>query len=87
MDETEPFVGSPKDVRRWAADRAAANVVEVRELVEHWGEPERSVEAAFALLDLWAAIHGWPPPEDPIDRREDLVVWDRFARLRRPYVQ
>ena len=55
--------------------------LEVRDLIEHWGEPQRSVQAAFELLNLWGALHGWPPPEDPIDRREDAVVRERFARL------
>ncbi len=87
MDEAKPFVGNPDDVRRWAENRRIANVVEVRDLIEHWGEPQRSVQAAFELLNLWGALHGWPPPEDPIDRREDAVVRERFARLRRPFVR
>jgi hypothetical protein len=85
VDPHDEGVGKPEDVRRWAENRRLANAIEVRDLIEYWGEPDRSVQALFELLDLWAAIHGWPPPEDPIDVRDDLVVWERFARLRGPY--
>ena len=87
MSPTQLSIGSPEDVRRWAENRRIANAVEVRDLMAHWGEPERSVQAHFALLDLWAELHGWPPPESPIDCRDDLVVWERFARLRRPFLR
>jgi len=38
--------------------------------------------AAVSLLDLYARLHGWPPRVDPVDQREDLEMWGRFARLR-----
>lgn len=87
MDPTEQSIGRPEDVRRWAENRRIANVLEVRDLMAHWGEPERAVQAHFELLNLWAELHGWPPPESPVDRRDNLVVWERFARLRRAYVR
>ena len=87
MDEAKPFVGNPEDVRRWAENRRIANALEVRDLLEYWGEPERSVQAAFELMNLWGRLHGWPPPESSLDRREDAVVRERFARLRRRFVR
>ena len=87
MDLTTPPVGNPEEVRRWAENRRIANTVEVRDQIEQWGDPQRSVQAAFELMNLWGALHGWPPLEDAIDRREDAVVRERFARLRRPFVR
>jgi len=85
--DAKPLVDRPEDVRRWAENRRIANAIEVRELLQHWGEPERSVQAFFELTNLWAALHGWPPPESPVDRRDNLMVWERFARLRRAYLR
>ena len=87
MHPTEQSIGRPEDVRRWAENRRIANVLEVRDLMAHWGEPERAVQAHFELLNLWQALHGGPPPESPIDRRDNLLVWERFARLRRPFIR
>ena len=81
------FVGTPADVRRWAENRRIANAVEVRELTETWGTSERAVSAAMQMLRLFESIHGWPPPFDPIDWEQNLRAWERWARLRRPYVR
>ena len=56
--------------------------MEVRELSTTWGTPAQSFAAAVELLALYANVHGWPPPDDPIDQRDDLEVWGRFVRLR-----
>ena len=82
-----PPPGTAADVKRWAENRRIANAVEVRELATTWGVPARSIAAAIELSALWESLHGWPPPASPVDQREDLVAWGRFARLRRPYVR
>ena len=82
-----PSPGTPADVKRWAENRRIANLLEVRELATTWGIPARSIAAAIELSTLWESLHGWPPPACPADQREDLVAWDRFARLRQPYVR
>ena len=87
MEATGPSIGRPEDVRRWAENRRIANALEVRDLLEYWGEPQRSIQAAFELMNVWTALHGWPPPEGTLDRREAAVVQERFARLRRPFVR
>lgn len=76
--------GSPEDraIRRWVGNRRAASSVEARELLAEWATPARAFAAALSLLDLYARLHGWPPKVDPVDQREDLEVWSRFARLR-----
>jgi len=81
-------MSSPRDaredraIRRWAGDRAASSSAEARELSTAWSTPAWSFAAAVSLLDLYARLHGWPPRVDPVDQREDLEMWGRFARLR-----
>lgn len=82
-----PSPGTAADVKRWAESRRMANLLEVRELATTWGVPARSIAAAIELSALWESLHGWPPPASLVDQREDLVAWDRFARLRLPYVR
>lgn len=79
--------GSAADIRRWCENRKLANALEVRDLATTWGSPAQSIRAALELLDVYATLHGWPPPDDPIDREQDLAAWDRLARLRRPYIR
>ena len=69
-------------IRRWAEDRNAASVVEARELSASTGTPSQWFGTALTLLALYVEMHGWPPPTDPIDERDNLEVWGRFSRLR-----
>jgi len=77
----------PVALRRWVENHRAANQLEVRELATTWGSPEQAIAAAMALHTLYVRLHGWPPPDDPIETRDDLIVWERFARLRQPYIK
>ncbi len=76
-------IGSPEDVRRWVEGHRAA------ERLQHDLERGRPMPTAEALEQAWrlvafaAALHGWPPPEDEHDRRENLETWERWALLRR----
>lgn len=78
----QPHIGDDEAVRAWARNRRAVSAVEVRELTTEWGTSSQAFSAALALLGLYAQTNGWPPPQDPVDWREDLEVWDRFATLR-----
>jgi hypothetical protein len=69
-------------IRKWAEDRRAASAAEARELAASEITPAQSLETALSLLAFYATLNGWPPPDDPIDERDDLEVWARFARLR-----
>lgn len=69
-------------IRRWAEDRQAASRVEAREFSGAAATPSQLFGTALTLLTLYAGMHGWPPPDDPIDQRDNLEVWSRFARLR-----
>jgi hypothetical protein len=82
VDEAEPFIGKPEDVRRWAENRRIANALEVRDLRTTWNSPDRSFWAAQALLALFASLNGWPPPADARRDREADAVRDRFLTLR-----
>jgi hypothetical protein len=31
---------------------------------------------------LYGRLHGWPPREDEVSRREDAQMYDRWQRLR-----
>jgi hypothetical protein len=82
VDDAKYSIGKPEDVRRWVENRRIANAVEVRELRTTWNSPKRSLAAANQMLALYARVNGWPPPDDAIRWRNNLAVWDRFARLR-----
>jgi len=69
-------------IRQWAEDHQAASMVEARKCVGAGDTPSQSFRTALTLLTLHAGMHGWPPPDDPIDQRDNLEVWNRFARLR-----
>jgi len=77
-----PSPGTAADIKRWAENRRTANAVEVRELRTAWGTPEKAFSAFVQMLGLYARVNGWPPPDDPIDRRDQEAVWRRFDKLR-----
>lgn len=61
--------------------------VENAHLADTWGPPAQAIAAALSLVELDGRLHGWPPPADPVTEREDLIVWERFARLRARYIK
>lgn len=69
-----------EELRRWATAKADAERREHEQRVPP--APEVSVRAALELLDVVAELHGWPPPEDPVERAEDERAWATWARLR-----
>ena len=46
-------------------------------------EPAASLRAALSLIALARARHGWPLPVDAHDEAQDLLAYERWARLRR----
>jgi hypothetical protein len=74
---------TPADLRRWIDNRRAAARVEAGHAAQAWGRPEDAIGHALALIALYGELHGWPPAPDPVGEAEDLIAWDRFARLRR----
>jgi hypothetical protein len=58
--------------------------VEARERAEaRSAAVDRSAIAhALALVALYNRLHGWPPNEDEITRREDAQMYESWHRLR-----
>jgi hypothetical protein len=69
-------------IRRWAENRQAASIAEARELASSRETPSGSFGIALSLLAFYASVHGWPPPADLIDERDNRAVRGRFAKLR-----
>jgi citrate lyase beta subunit len=72
----------PEDVRRWAAGRRAGEARERQEQRHAGPSPDAAIAGALALIALAGRLHGWPPPDDVVSRREDLEGYRRWARLR-----
>jgi hypothetical protein len=73
---------SKADWRRWVENQRAVARVQANDLQDTWGPPSRAIAASLELLGLYERLHGWPPADDPVTKREDLEMWERFARLR-----
>jgi len=59
--------------------------VEARERAESRSAAASSPDAipqALALVALYGRLHGWPPSEDDVTRREDAQMYERWHRLR-----
>jgi hypothetical protein len=69
-------------LRLWVEDKRA---VEARERAESRSSPLSGADAAaqaLALVALYGRLHGWPPEEDAVSRREDMLMYERWHRLR-----
>lgn len=69
-------------IRRWAAQREAMAEREKQETREHGISVEESLRDAFKVIDFYGQLHGWPPAEDPVSAREDLLAYEAWTRLR-----
>jgi hypothetical protein len=43
---------------------------------------EAAIAGGLALIALAGRLHGWPVPEDAIDRRDESLARERWDRLR-----
>jgi hypothetical protein len=67
-------------LERWIRSRRDAAERERQESSAR--PPSDSIRAGLALIRLGARFQGWPAPEDPVSRREDLDGYASWARLR-----
>jgi len=49
------------------------------------GPDAMAVRGALELMDLFGALHGWPPPENEARRRDSELVRSRWVRVRSFY--
>ncbi len=73
------------DLVRFVENHRAVARREAEDLKHHPDSADKAIAAALALVAIYEALHGWPPPEDPVSTREDAEARERFARLRRSY--
>jgi hypothetical protein len=71
-----------EDVRRWIAGYRAGQERERLEVLAAAPEPKAAIEGALALVALAGRLHGWPLPEDDVDRGEDDAARATWNRLR-----
>lgn len=70
-----------EDLRRWVAGHRAAQQREREEAFATGPQPKAAIASALALVALAGRLHGWPIPEDDVDRREDAAAraaWDHL---------
>jgi len=76
---------NPEDVRRMAMGWQAAEGRAREERRNAGPDTAEAVQGAFALMDLFGEMHGWPPPENEARRRDNELARTRWARVRSFY--
>jgi hypothetical protein len=79
------FRGNPENVRRMVA---GWQLVERQERIERrQAGPDAAVaiRGALELMDLFGAMHGWPPAENEARCRDNEIARQRWARVRSYY--
>ncbi len=77
---------NPESLRRMVAGWQAVESQE-REERRHAGpDAATAIRGALELMDLFGAMHGWPPPENEARRRDDELARSRWVRVRSYYL-
>jgi hypothetical protein len=69
-------------LRRWVDDKRAVEARERGEARSGEASGGDAIAQALALVALYGRLHGWPPDEDEVSRREDAQMYGRWHRLR-----
>ena len=72
-------------LRRRAAAWALAEQREIAERRKAGPNPAAAIASALELIDLFDRLHGWPPPENDVRRREDEAARESWRRVREHY--
>ena len=72
-------------VRRMVAGWQAVERQEREERREAGPDAATAIRGALELMDLFGAMHGWPPPENEARRRDDELARRRWVRVRSFY--
>lgn len=76
---------NPEDLRRMAQGWQAAEDRARQERRKAGPDAVEAVQGAFALMDLFGEMHGWPPPENEARRRDNELARARWVRVRNFY--
>lgn len=77
--------GNPEDVRRMVAGWQAVEGQEREERRRAGPDAAMAIRGALELMDLFGAMHGWPPPENEARRRDDELARRCWVRVRSYY--
>jgi len=74
---------NPEDIQRFVENHRVAAARVAADARERRMSASEAFEASLALLRLDEELNGSPfDREDPVTRREDLEMWEAWARLR-----
>ncbi|HYH47375.1 MAG TPA: hypothetical protein VEG34_16970 [Thermoanaerobaculia bacterium] len=75
-----------ENLRRRAAAWSLAEQREIAERRKAGPDCAAAIAGALELIDLFDRLHGWPPPEDELRRREDEAARESWRRVRAHYL-
>jgi hypothetical protein len=76
---------NPEHVRRMVAGWQAVEGQEREERRQAGPDAAMAIRGALELMDLFGAMHGWPPPENEARRRDDELARRCWVRVRSFY--
>jgi hypothetical protein len=76
---------NPEGVRRMVAGWQAVEKQEREDRRQAGPDAAMAIRGALELMDLFGAMHGWPPPENEARRRDDELARRRWVRVRSFY--
>jgi hypothetical protein len=76
---------NPEDVRRMVTGWQAVGRREREERRKAGPDAAEAIQGAFALMDLFGELHGWPPPENEARRRDNELARAHWVRVRSFY--
>jgi hypothetical protein len=79
-------LGNPESLRRMVAGWQAVEAQEREERRQAGPDAAIAIRGALELMDLFGAMHGWPPPENEARRRDDELARRRWVRVRNFYL-
>ena len=77
--------GNPEDVRRMVAGWQLVERQERAERRQAGPDAAVAIRGALELMDLFGAMHSWPPAENEARRRDNEMVRRSWVRVRSYY--
>ncbi|HEX3128388.1 MAG TPA: hypothetical protein VH394_13745 [Thermoanaerobaculia bacterium] len=76
---------NPEGLRRMVAGWQAVERQEREEHRQAGPDVDMAIRGALELMDLFGAMHGWPPPENEARRRDNELARRQWVRVRSFY--